>query len=62
MTLVESPCVGICELDFATDLCIGCFRSRAEVASWGSASIEMKQEILQKVRDRRLARKKDNYE
>jgi len=28
-----SPCVGVCQLD-AHDRCIGCARSRAEIAAW----------------------------
>ena len=30
-----SPCVGVCQLD-AHDRCVGCARSRAEIAAWGS--------------------------
>ena len=56
MVVVDSPCIGICELDYDADICIGCFRTRAEVAAWGSASIKMKQEILEKVQNRRLSK------
>ena len=31
---MPSPCVGFCRLDDASGLCIGCARSRAEIASW----------------------------
>ena len=57
MAAVDSPCVGICQLDLASDLCIGCFRSRDEVAVWGAASDEVKQEILAKTRERRITSK-----
>lgn len=30
---VSSPCVKICELD-SRGLCIGCFRTRDEIARW----------------------------
>lgn len=30
---VSSPCVKICELD-GRGLCIGCFRTREEIAGW----------------------------
>jgi|TARA_R110000850_G_scaffold160610_1_gene284984 predicted Fe-S protein YdhL (DUF1289 family) len=32
---VDSPCVGICNIDFdATDICQGCGRSINEIANW----------------------------
>jgi hypothetical protein len=37
MMMVESPCVKICELD-AAGFCMGCGRSRNEIASWTSMS------------------------
>ena len=57
MAAVDSPCVGICQLDLASDLCIGCFRTREEVALWGAASDDLKQDILVKTRERRFASK-----
>lgn len=32
---VLSPCIGVCELD-ATDHCLGCHRTRAEIARWST--------------------------
>jgi predicted Fe-S protein YdhL (DUF1289 family) len=32
--LVRTPCVKLCQLDEATKLCKGCFRSVDEIASW----------------------------
>lgn len=32
--LLASPCVGICELDPVTGLCVGCARDRDEIAAW----------------------------
>ena len=46
---VDSPCVGICQLDLTADLCIGCFRTRDEVAVWGAASDDVKRDILAKL-------------
>ena len=53
MVTVDSPCVGICQLDLTFDLCIGCFRTRDEVAVWGAASDDVKRDILAKIRERR---------
>lgn len=57
MATVDSPCVGICQLDLVADLCIGCFRTRDEVAVWGAASDDVKRDILMKSRERRTAGK-----
>ena len=57
MATVDSPCVGICQLDLTVDLCIGCFRTRDEVALWGAASDDVKRDILAKTRERRAASK-----
>jgi predicted Fe-S protein YdhL (DUF1289 family) len=34
---IPSPCVGFCQLDEASGLCVGCARSAAEIAAWKSA-------------------------
>jgi hypothetical protein len=34
---IESPCVNICQLD-SQDVCIGCLRSRSEIARWTQMS------------------------
>ena len=58
MTEVQSPCIGICELDIETGFCVGCFRTREEVAAWGTASIEIKQQILERLKNRRSLKNK----
>ena len=60
MATVDSPCIGICQLDLAADLCIGCFRTRDEVAVWGTASDEVKRDILAKTQERRVDSKERN--
>ncbi len=57
MATVDSPCVGICQLDLTADLCVGCFRTRDEVAVWGATSDDVKRDILAKSRERRAASK-----
>ena len=37
MTIV-SPCVGLCKLDEATGLCLGCARDGDEIAGWGATT------------------------
>ena len=37
---MASPCVGICQIDESLGFCIGCARTRAEIAAWTTASGE----------------------
>jgi predicted Fe-S protein YdhL (DUF1289 family) len=34
---VPSPCIGVCELDAAGRVCIGCFRTIGEIRRWPDA-------------------------
>jgi len=49
-----SPCISVCLLD-EQDICVGCFRSAAEVTDWFMASAEEKREILRRTEERRQA-------
>jgi len=49
-----SPCISVCLLD-EQDICVGCFRSAAEVTDWFMASAEEKREILRRTEERREA-------
>ncbi|KAB0681893.1 DUF1289 domain-containing protein [Aureimonas leprariae] len=33
-TPVETPCIGICRLDAAQSLCVGCGRTLGEIGNW----------------------------
>lgn len=44
-TNLQSPCVRNCCLNEA-DICLGCFRSLAEIAVWSSADDQLKTQIL----------------
>jgi hypothetical protein len=48
---VPSPCVGICCIGY-DGLCFGCYRNRAELSAWGTASEAEKREILVRCRER----------
>ncbi len=50
---VMTPCVGICRLDPDTDLCLGCWRSRDEVARWAIADDVSRRAIVARARWRR---------
>jgi predicted Fe-S protein YdhL (DUF1289 family) len=51
--MIESPCINICEIDPATRLCEGCYRSLDEIAAWADASYATKRLILAAVAQRR---------
>jgi len=57
-----SPCVGVCKMDPATDLCQGCGRTLDEIAGWTAFSTAEKSAVLgrlderqEKCRDQKLA-------
>ena len=52
---IPSPCIGICQLDPADGLCLGCLRSAGEVAAWPAASDGERLALLQVLKDRRRA-------
>lgn len=49
-----SPCISVCALD-ENDICMGCFRSGAEITDWFTASPEEKRDILRRSAERRDA-------
>ncbi|MBI1979977.1 MAG: DUF1289 domain-containing protein [Methylocystis sp.] len=44
--MVDSPCVKICELD-RDDVCVGCGRTRAEIAGWTAMSEPQKAKVVE---------------
>ncbi len=48
---VPSPCVGICCMG-ADGLCFGCFRTRAELTAWSTATESEKRAIVARSRAR----------
>lgn len=42
-----SPCVGICQIDADTELCVGCFRSLDEICRWGQIPLNERERIMQ---------------
>lgn len=52
---IPSPCVGVCELDREKGQCRGCMRTPREIAEWGRATNERRFEILQELKQRRIA-------
>lgn len=53
--MIDSPCTGVCQLDPASGLCLGCLRSRDEIACWGSATDIQRLKILDTIAQRLAA-------
>ena len=49
---IESPCIGICEIDAATGLCVGCARTLDEIAGWASGTPAWRDAVLCVLPDR----------
>ena len=49
---VASPCVSICNIDDATGLCEGCFRTLDEIAVWSQMDNTAKREVWSRITQR----------
>ena len=45
MSPVKSPCVNVCALD-DQDICVGCYRTAAEITAWTSLGEEGRREVV----------------
>ena len=52
-----SPCIGICELDLETDLCVGCLRTSQEIAIWSQIDNTKAMQIMEETKNRTLFKK-----
>ncbi len=46
---VQSPCISVCNMNEATGLCLGCYRTLEEIEKWWELDKAQKQELMQKV-------------
>jgi len=46
VTVIDSPCVGVCRLDADTQICMGCYRTLDEIAVWSECSHKQKIDVL----------------
>ena len=52
-TKLPSPCISICQMDPQDGVCLGCYRTRAEIAAWRSMDQDDQLALLDILRDRR---------
>ena len=50
-----SPCISVCQMDAEKGLCLGCFRTRREIAAWPSMSVDEQSVLLSELWTRRVA-------
>lgn len=43
---VESPCVKLCVVEPASGLCLGCYRSIAEISDWAAMGAEARSAVM----------------
>jgi len=53
--IVASPCVGVCQLDPHSGLCLRCLRSLDEISAWSRISPDEQRQVLATVAERRRA-------
>jgi uncharacterized protein len=53
ITKLPSPCVSICQMDPQDGVCLGCYRTRAEIAAWRSMDQGDQLALLDILRERR---------
>ena len=49
---IETPCIKICVVDPETEFCIGCGRTRSEIARWISISPEERRIVMDSLPER----------
>ncbi|MFL2845834.1 MAG: DUF1289 domain-containing protein [Candidatus Puniceispirillaceae bacterium] len=50
---VPSPCISICQMDVLDEVCVGCYRTRTEIAEWGNMDQDDQILLLDILRERR---------
>ena len=53
---IISPCVGVCEIDLQSQLCIGCLRSADEIAIWPQIDYEKSLEVMNQIAKRSISK------
>jgi uncharacterized protein len=57
---VPSPCLSVCRMDPASELCDGCFRTLDEIAAWSRLGDEAKRQVWQAIAVRAGKASKDH--
>ena len=52
---LPSPCISVCQMDASEGVCLGCYRTRGEIASWPSMDEADQLQLLDILNERRTA-------
>lgn len=52
---VPSPCIGLCQIDETLGHCLGCGRTRGEIAAWLACDDDEKRAVVRRAAMRRGA-------
>lgn len=55
MDEIVSPCISVCTIDRETGYCLGCWRTRDEIARWSRLGRDERLAVLRNLHDRREA-------
>lgn len=44
---IDSPCIGVCNMDDLSGLCMGCFRTMDEIQNWWDMDDAGKQAVIE---------------
>jgi len=50
--LETSPCIGLCRIDIRTGYCVGCKRTKTEVAQWLNITDTERETIIKDLKNR----------
>ena len=50
---ITTPCIKVCVVDGESSLCLGCFRTLAEIAGWGALSEAERLRLIAELPSRR---------
>ena len=53
MSDIASPCVGLCLLSEDKSICVGCFRTRAEITRWSKLTDKQKLTVVKQLDNRK---------
>ena len=52
---LPSPCISVCQMDELDGVCLGCYRTRGEIAAWRSMDEADQLKLLDILNERRAA-------
>jgi len=53
--IMKSPCIKVCKIDEPSRLCLGCFRTLEEIATWSRLSDTQRDTVMNDLDRRRRA-------